>query len=76
MTVTITSAENTWREETWQYFFSDDSELVVTIGHAMPENTGDGRHITIDWQTETPEWAVDMTDAQLLELVGVTEVTA
>jgi hypothetical protein len=76
MSVNITSAQNTWREETWQYFFSDDSELVVTVGHAMPENTGDGRRFTLDWQTETPDWAVNMTDAELLELVEMTEVTA
>ena len=62
----IVSKEQTWREEVWQYFFEDDSELVVHIGEAVPANTGDGQSIIVDWQTEVPDWAANWTDEELL----------
>jgi len=61
----------TWVETTYQFIFEDESELVARIGHALPANTGDGLDIDLDWQTETPEWAENLTDEQLTELLGL-----
>jgi len=69
MTINITSKENTWRQDIWQMFFSDGSELVVTVGHAIPKNTGDGNRYTLDWQCETPDWASNLSDDELLAFV-------
>lgn len=65
------SCENTYKVDTWQILFADGAELVAQVGCAEPENTGDGLHITIDWQTETPEWANDLTDDELIEIVAL-----
>jgi len=65
------SLENTYITKTYQAIFDDETEIVVQIGQAVPANTGDGLDITLDWQTETPDWASGLTDEQLLDLLGL-----
>lgn len=67
----FTSNQATWVETTYQFIFEDESEIVARVSHALPANTGDGLHINIEWQTETPEWAESMGDEQLIELLGL-----
>lgn len=62
----------TWVEATWQFIFEDDeAEIVVTVGNAVPVSTGDGLHISLDWQTEVPAWAESMSDHELIDLLGL-----
>lgn len=62
----------TWVETTWQFIFEDDeAEIVATVGNAVPANTGDGLQINLDWQTEVPSWAENMSDHELIDLLGL-----
>lgn len=63
--------ERTYTVDTWQVFFGDEYELVIKAGCAVPANTGDGMDYELDWQTEVPSWAEDMTDDQLINLIGL-----
>ena len=63
--------ERTYTVDTWQVFFGDEYELVVKAGCAVPASTGDGIDYEIDWQTETPPWADDMTDDELINFIGL-----
>ncbi len=63
--------ERTYTVDTWQIFFGDEYELVVKAGCAVPANTGDGMDYELDWRTEVPLWAEDMTDEALIKLIGL-----
>lgn len=66
--------ERTYVTTTWQFFFEDETEIVATIGHATPTNTGDGLHIELEWQTETPTWAKNMSDEDLINSLGLRDL--
>lgn len=65
------TCEQTYTVDTWQIIFADGTELVAQVGCAEPPSTGDGLHIEVEWQSETPEWANDLTDEQLIKLVAL-----
>jgi hypothetical protein len=60
----ITSREVTYRSATEQIFFSDGTELVITVG--TPATGGGGFDVEFNWVDGKPDWAEFLDEMTLV----------